>query len=106
MIVRHPQGPHHAGRIWSGPRPATDHLPVSGTPAAPVADRARIDVAAKGFQPGEPLLVARCAGFPQAGVVEACEPLDPSAALVAIMGRSTKDVHQFAAADSTFVVSI
>ena len=70
-------------------RPGSDLLPVTGTPSSPVADGATVQVTARGFQPGEPVLVARCQGFPESAVETACEPLDQAAATAAIMFRTT-----------------
>jgi hypothetical protein len=72
-------------------RPVTDHLPISADPSvanAPVAAGTDLAVAASGFQPGEPLLVAWCTpDLAEVGMTEACEPADLPAAVQAIMFR-------------------
>lgn len=65
-------------------RPKSDHLPVVGRPVGRVSAGTRVTVVASGFHPGEPLLVAHCTDrFDQAGPA-ACEPLDLSAAVMAL----------------------
>lgn len=87
-------------------RPGSDLLPVTGGPASPTADGASVPVTARGFQPGEPILVARCQGFPESAVEDACEPLDRDAAMAAIMFRTTDTVKDHAAVDGSFTVSV
>ncbi|WP_421119004.1 hypothetical protein ACE2AJ_16785 [Aquihabitans daechungensis] len=72
-------------------RAVSDHLPAQTRPllGTPVPPGSRIEVLATGFQPGEPLLIAHCTPDLEAvGVADACEPVDASAALSAVMMRS------------------
>lgn len=87
-------------------RPGSDLLPVTGAPSSPVADGATVQVTARGFQPGEPILVARCQGFPDSAVEQACEPLDQDAATAAIMFRTTDQVTDHATPDGTFTTAV
>jgi hypothetical protein len=92
--------------VASGARPASDLLPVAGKPGGPVAAGTPIEVSAMGFQPGEPLLIARCAGFPDHPAFDACQPLDSTVALGAIMGRTVERVPDVAKADGTFTTHV
>ena len=71
----------------AGPRPQTDHLKAQALPAGPVAGGTVLTVVASGFQPGEPVLVARCTDqFAMVGPAT-CEPLDFSNAFGALAMR-------------------
>jgi hypothetical protein len=66
-------------------RSATDRLPIAEAPGAGTADGTVHHLTASGFQPGEPLLVARCLrSFATGGPVGRCEPLDRRAAYDAL----------------------
>lgn len=78
--------PHPVALVAAPDRPKSAHLPVSGTPTGPMPADTRVRLTASGFQPGEPLLYARCTDELDAlGPVEACEPLDLNAAMSAIV---------------------
>ncbi|MCU1351716.1 MAG: hypothetical protein JWM05_925 [Acidimicrobiales bacterium] len=83
-------------------RATSDLLPASRTPAGPVAAGRRVQVTVRGFQPGEPVLVAWCtAAFARIGP-RACSPQSGSAAVYAIMIRSTVGITDHADAGGTF----
>ena len=68
-------------------RPPTDRLPIIGGAPVPSTSGDDLRVTASGFQPGEPLLVAKCGPtFARAGDVYACDPRDSQAAVAAVMG--------------------
>lgn len=67
-------------------------LPASVDGAAPDAV---VQVTASGFQPGEPVVLARCAGFPAAEALQACDPVDDEAA-GALITRNTRRVTRHA----------
>lgn len=88
-------------------RPASARLPVTGAPAGPTSDGTPIHLTASGFQPGEPLLYARCTDeLDRVGIRDACDPLNPSAALLAIALSSLPDDAPTADADGTIATTI
>jgi hypothetical protein len=88
-------------------RPQSLHLPIAAMPSASVRVRARVTIAVRGFQPGDPILVAWCtAALEREGPTRACAPLDAEAAVSAIIGRSTASVHDHADATGRFTASI
>jgi hypothetical protein len=86
-------------------RATSDLLPASRTPAGPVAAGRRVKVTVRGFQPGEPVLVAWCtAAFARIGP-RACSPQSGSAAFSAVVSRSTVGVTDHADAGGTFTTT-
>lgn len=72
-------------------RAETDLLPIEATPSGAQPAGTSVQVRATGFQPGEPVLVARCtAAFPTEGP-PACDPLDGSTALPAVLFHDMPD---------------
>jgi hypothetical protein len=87
-------------------RAQTDQLPVIVAPAGPVAAGTQLDVAASGFQPGEPLLVAWCTtAFDDEGPT-ACEPRDASEAFGAVAFRDLSGELPTADAEGRFRTTI
>jgi hypothetical protein len=72
-------------------RPNSDLLPVLPPSFESLVDGAVVEVIASGFQPDEPVLLARCAGFPVDSALWSCEPVDAQA-FSAIMGLSVEEV--------------
>lgn len=87
-------------------RAGSDRLPIVAVPIGPVAPGTLLNVTARGFQPGEPLLVARCAGFPAAPPERSCEPLELNDALQALLFGNLQGAHAHAAADGTFTTTV
>jgi hypothetical protein len=87
-------------------RAGSNHLPVIGTPAGPVAPNTLIRVTARGFQPAEPLLVARCVGSPGPTPEETCQPLNAGSAIRALVFHTVGDLPLHARADGTFTVEV
>ncbi len=72
-------------------RATTDRLPIGSEPSAadPIPAGTDLTLLASGFQPGEPLLLAYCTSdLEEQGMIESCDPVDPTLAVKAIMGRS------------------
>jgi len=70
-------------------RAESDHLPIGATPDGAITAGTTLTIIAGGFQPGEPLLLARCTDeLDEVGPLVACEPLDPYAAMTAVMLRA------------------
>ena len=85
-------------------RAATDHLPAGAAPSGPVRAGTQLRILASGFQPGEPLLVARCTDdLGRTGVIASCEPDDPRSAVQAVVFRSLSG--EFLRADSKGAVA-
>jgi hypothetical protein len=87
-------------------RAGSDDLPVVGTPRGPVAPNTLVRVTARGFQPGEPLLVARCIGAPDATPEDSCQPLNAGSAVGALMFHSVEGLPLHARADGSFTVAV
>lgn len=83
-------------------RAGSDLLPVIPPEVGPVAAGVPVEVTASGFQPGEPVLMAHCTGFPREPVTS-CRPTDQTAAMTAVMLRSMINVKDNA--DSTGTVT-
>lgn len=84
------------------PRAATVRLPVTGSPRGFLAPLTRVRVVARGFEPGEPVVLARCASeFGRLRADEACEPLDLIAGTEVLRGR-VPDGAPVAGPDGTF----
>lgn len=83
-------------------RPQTDGLPIVVAPAGPVAAGSQLDVAASGFQPGEPLLVAWCTSAFEDQGPTACEPRDASEAFGAVALRDLSGELPTADAEGRF----
>lgn len=78
-------------------RPQTDLLPIAADPAGPVAPETDITAIARGFVPGEPVLLAWCRDdFAKVGPEGACQAENPSDALAAIAFRSLDRVKHHA----------
>lgn len=92
----------------SSGRAASDQLPIFSDPTGPFAPDVRVELAASGFQPGEPLLLATCgAGFADGDDPQTvCEPDDTTDALGALMFRSLPTGGPTAADDGTAVVHL
>ena len=94
-------------------RAASDHLPIGSQPpvdgpgARPVAAGTDLTVLASGFQPNEPLMVAYCRpDLEDEGMIVACEPVDQSLALTAIMTRSVDGAFPRADASGAFTTTL
>ncbi len=87
-------------------RAGSDDLPVVGTPRGPVAPNTLVRVTARGFQPGEPLLVARCIGTPDATPQDSCQPLNSGAAIAALAFHNVRSLPLHARPDGTFTVAV
>jgi len=87
-------------------RAGSDDLPIVGTPHGRVAPNSLVRVTARGFQPGEPLLVARCIGTPDATPEDSCQPLNVGAAVTALVFHSVARLPLHARADGTFTVAV
>lgn len=87
-------------------RSGSDHLPVTGTPHGPLRANTRVRVTASGFQPGEPLLVARCVGAPGDSPERNCQPLNEGAAIGAVMFHVLTGLALHARPDGTFTVAV
>jgi hypothetical protein len=87
-------------------RSGSKHLPIAGSPAGPVAPNSLIRVTAQGFQPGEPLLVARCVGSPGPTPEDACQPLNAGSAVGALVFHSVQGLPLHAGADGSFTVEV
>lgn len=87
-------------------RPQTDHLPVVGpTGAVPAGEPMHLQ--ARGFEPGEPVLVAWCTSrFAELGPTETCEPQRAADALSALMVGSVAGIRSRAGSDGTVSLSI
>lgn len=82
-------------------RPESDMLAVLPPDAGTVAANSTVTVTASGFQPGEPVLMAHCAGFPQR-TITTCDPLDAdTTAMAAVMFRTVRGVSDFADDEGT-----
>lgn len=77
-------------------RPDSDLLPVLPPEFAGLEPGSVVEVIASGFQPGEPVLLANCEGFPGRSVLFSCDPAAEHEALMAVMGRSTSGVSSHA----------
>lgn len=91
--------------VPGGDRPRSDRLPATATPAEPVVPGTTLQVEVRGFQPGEPLLLARCVDFPDKPIESSCEPLDQDQALSAIMGHDVSGISLRARPDGTLVTT-
>lgn len=69
-------------------RPQTDRLPVTAEPPGPFLQGAEVALTASGFQPGEPVLAAWCTSDFATEGPRACEPIDASTAVGAVVFRS------------------
>jgi len=76
-------------------RAGSDLLAVIPADAGPVAEGSAVKVTASGFQPGEPVLMAHCAGFPGEPVTS-CDPIDSTTAMAAVMFRTVLNVKDHA----------
>ncbi|MFN8016585.1 MAG: neocarzinostatin apoprotein domain-containing protein [Acidimicrobiales bacterium] len=100
---------------FTGPRPeatppteraASDHLPASAAPSAPIPAGTPVVVRASGFQPGEPLLAAWCTDDLGNGLAEACEAEHPMEAVGAIGFRTLPDATLHADAHGRVAVTL
>jgi hypothetical protein len=66
-------------------RPQTDRLPVTAAPSGPLAPKTRVTVTARGFQPGEPVVVGRCSNRFASKGITACEPVGSSGDVVVLL---------------------
>jgi hypothetical protein len=83
LTFRRPEALDHV--LVTRVRPNTDLLPILDAPGGGTADGSVHHLTASGFQPGEPLLLARCHRAVVAhGPLGRCEPLDRRAAFEAI----------------------
>lgn len=92
-----------------GARPVSDRLPIGADPAVdgPVASGSELQVLATGFQPGEPVLVAYCTDqVERDGMIDACEPLDASAVVTALLGGTVEGVADRANDDGAVSVTL
>lgn len=85
-------------------RPHSLLLPVRPPSFERLTAGSSVDVTASGFQPGEPVVLAHCAGFPGLSATAACEPVDDQAA-GALITRQTDRVTRHADATGTAVFS-
>lgn len=94
--------------VESSARPMSDRLPIAAAPAGPLGADSKVTLIARGFEPGEPILVAWCTDDAETeGLAKACSPEDPSAALSAIMGRQiSPDTVRHADAHGTVVAEV
>jgi hypothetical protein len=87
-------------------RPQTDRLAVVAVPAGPVVGGTTIDLAASGFQPGEPLLVAWCTEAFEVDGPRSCDPMDGMDAFGAIALRTLSDALPTADDEGRFRIEI
>ena len=88
-------------------RAATDHLPMQPWAAGPQKAGQQLRVTARGFQPGEPLLVAICgSAFVSRGDVYSCKPRDEAAAYGALMFRAVSGVRDAADAGGAYTTVV
>ena len=80
--------------------------PSSAPLAGPVAPNTPVRVTARGFQPGEPLLVARCVGTPHATPEDSCQPLNTGAAVAALVFHTVRALPLHARTDGSFTVAV
>lgn len=60
-----------------GPGPHSTHQPIGGLPVGPFRGPTRVTVVAQGFQPGEPVVLARCQDtLDEVGFDDACDPVN------------------------------
>lgn len=77
-------------------RPGSDLLPALPPSFDEVEPGSEVEVVASGFQPGEPILLAKCEGFPEGSAIYACEPDPAGGAPSALLGHSTSAVPHHA----------
>ena len=75
-------------------------LPVLPPSFDGVRAGATVDVTVAGFQPGEAVVLARCAGFPQRSAIDSCEPVDGEA-VNALITRDVSGISRHADATGT-----
>ncbi|MCU1451918.1 MAG: hypothetical protein JWN46_64 [Acidimicrobiales bacterium] len=92
--------------VPSGARPQSDHLPARRAPEGPVPADSQVTVRAQGFQPGEPVLVAWCTPRFELVGPTGCSPRDASAAMSAVMFRSTKGITEHADEAGAFTTAV
>lgn len=85
-------------------RPHSLLLPVLPPSFQGLAAGSTVEVTASGFQPGEPLVLAHCAGFPARSAMAACDPVDDQA-IGALITRQTDSVTRHADDTGTAVFS-
>lgn len=78
-------------------------LPVLPPTADALTPGATVEVTASGFQPGEPVLVAHCVGFPTRDATSTCQPVDRNA-LTVLFSRSVVGVERRADESGIVVV--
>lgn len=83
-------------------RPHSLLLPVLPPSFQDLTAGSTVEVTASGFQPGEPVVLAHCAGFPDRSAMAACAPVDDQA-VSALITRETGSVGRHADGTGTAV---
>ena len=89
-------------------RPLSDRLPIAASVTGPLRAGSKVTLIARGFEPGEPILVAWCGDQAETvGMARSCQPEDASAAVKALLTRSiSPDIVRHADAQGTVVAEV